>query len=88
MTKIQGSDSLQNAFKASIEQSKLQQKKLEAAAKQISDPNVRKYLEASNKVMKQLDQFDEVVLSKVTKSAPAAKKSLVSTIKSFIKKLF
>ncbi|MGN0015350.1 MAG: hypothetical protein ACI37T_08040 [Candidatus Gastranaerophilaceae bacterium] len=53
----------QQFYKQYIENEKAQQAKMEATAKTAADPRVRAYLEASNKVMGQLNQLDEFVLS-------------------------
>lgn len=53
----------QQFYKQYIENEKVQQAKMEVAAKTAADPRIRAYLEASNKIMGQINQIDEFVLS-------------------------
>lgn len=53
-----------DTYKQYIENQKIQQQQMEATAKNVSNDKVRAYLEASNKVMGQLNQIDEFVFSK------------------------
>ena len=77
-------NNLQTVYKNYIESQKAQQAKLEADAKNVTNPEVRKYLEASNKVMNQLNQLDEFVLSTTTpKKKP---QGFFEKVKAFFKK--
>ena len=71
-------DNLQATYKQYIESQKAQQKQMEVSAKTVANPEVRKYLEASNKLMGQLNQLDEVVLSTMTPKKP---KGILAKIK-------
>lgn len=75
-----------NGYKQYIEREKQQQKQMEATAKTATNPEIRKYLEASNKVMSQLNSLDEFVL---TSAMPKEKpKGIFAKIKSVFKKIF
>ena len=56
-------NNLQSTYQNYIEMQKAQQAKLAEQAKGVANPQVREYLEASNKLMNQLNQLDEFVLS-------------------------
>ncbi len=71
-------NNLQSTYKQYIESQKAQQKQMEASAKTAVNPDVRKYLEASSKLMGQLNQLDEVVLSTM---APKKPKGILAKIK-------
>lgn len=82
---IQNNNNLQTAYKNYIECQKAQQAHLAEQAKTVSNPAVREYLEASNKVMNQLNQLDEFVLSSATKQKP---QTFFEKIKNVFKKIF
>lgn len=70
-------------YKQHIEYEKAQTAKMGEAAKTVADPKVRAYLEASNKVMRQLDQLDEFVFTSTTQKKP---KGFFEKVKAFFHK--
>jgi hypothetical protein len=80
---IQSND-FQSTYRQHIDAQKASQQKLLEQAKSVSNPEVRKYLEQSNKVMQQLNQLDEFVLSSTSqKSKP---QGFFDKVKAFFKK--
>ncbi len=63
-------NNLQSTYQNYIEMQKAQQAKLAQQAKGVANPQVREYLEASNKLMNQLNQLDEFVLSTTQPKKP------------------
>ncbi len=61
---------LQTTYKNYIDMQKAQQAKMVEQAKGVANPQIRQYLEASNKVMNQLNQLDEFVLSTTQPKKP------------------
>ncbi len=72
----------QETYKKYIENEKAQQAKLAKASSTVTNPEIRKYLETSQKVMNQFNQLDEFVLS-TTSQKP---KGFLEKIKSFFKR--
>lgn len=82
---IQNNSNLQTAYKNYMDCQKAQQAQLAEQAKSVTNPQIREYLEASNRVMNQLNQLDEFVYSSATKQKP---KTFFEKVKCAIKKLF
>jgi len=78
-------NSFQTTYQNYIDMQKAQQAKLAEQAKSVTNPQIREYLEASNKLMNQLNQFDEFVLSKTQPKKP---QGFFEKIKCAFKKCF
>lgn len=81
---LQNNDLL-TAYRNNLNAQKAQQAQLAEQAKSVANPQIREYLEASNRVMNQLNQLDEFVLSTATKQKP---QGFFEKIKCAFKKLF
>lgn len=76
---------LGNSYKNYIENQNAQQAKFEASTSNITNPQFRAYLDASNKVMNQLNQMDQFVYSKTQQEQP---QGFFGKAKAFIHNLF
>ena len=78
-------NNLQTAYQGYIDIQKAQQAKLAEQAKAVANPQIREYLEASNKLMNQLNQLDEFVLSSTQPKKP---QGFFEKVKCAFKKMF